>query len=513
MLRKISFILSILLLLSAGSVSAFAVSVFSNPGFEIPPPPTSGPSNRLLPDGASSGGWRTTHPLGNYCTSGGNPCRSIEFWGNGQGGVPIPQGAQFIELNAWTDAMVFQPISLATGDTLNWSFVHRGRNAPNVYETTEFRIGIPVGLPGGSLPPDSYGIVIARVSTTSNGTHATPTGSGTITATQIGNGWVRYSGTYTYTGVSQIVNIGYRSAGNLNTPPTPGAGNFIDDANLEISRPEGCCDQMKVKPFWLPEVSVDYKTFEIYNTKYPASDVCSIDIDIRNTSNQQPPSGWQGGGLFVNNLARSVPAWWKLPYNRIPNGTNGMTQIDGHPNFTTPAVKFNLGIDYSTPYTGTVYLTINHCDGTVCRLNFYNWTPRPPQFIKVNPNETYPIGIEQELIAVTTGFEPLKGVQGVVKWIVVEALDEDAEIFSVNADSSNDRLDGKNMLTVVSSEKRDKIALYELAQTVNLENAVNGELNLVLKRKEKSSDKPRLKYIFFDESGSPIGFTTNAEGK
>jgi hypothetical protein len=507
MLRKISFILSILLLLSAGSVSVFAVSVFSNPGFEIPA--TTAITTRYVSDAGFSGGWKTTHPAGNYCSVGNNLCRPVEFWSNGFSSVLPPQGVQFLELTALTAAMVYQPISLTTGDTLNWSFLHRGRTG--AFESTEFRIGIPSGLPAGSLPPDSYGIVIAKVATTSSGVYTTPTGLGTITATPVGNGWVRYSGTYTYTGVSQTVNIGFNS---LSTPGTPQAnGNFLDDANLEISPPEGCCDQMKVKPFWLPEVSVDYKTFEIYNVKYPSTDVCSIDIDIRNASNQQPPSGWQGGGLFVNNLPKSVPAWWKLPYNRIPNGTNGVALIDGHPNFSTPAVKFNLGIDYSTPYTGTVYLTINHCDGTVCKLNFYNWTPRPPQLIKVNPAETYPIGIEQELIAVTTGFQPLKGAQGVVKWIVVEALDEDAEIFSVDADSSNAKRNGKNKLSVVSSEKRDKIALYELAQPVNLENAVNGELNLVLKRKEKSSDKPRLKYIFFDESGSPVGFTTNAEGK
>jgi hypothetical protein len=509
MLRKISFILSILLLLTASSASVFAVSVFSNPGFEEPS--TTRRENRYIDSGTA--GWKTTHPLNNYC-DGVNLCRPIEFWSNGFI-VPAPQGVQLVELNVLYPAMVYQQISLITGDKLSWSFFHRGREnpfttPPSPYDVAEFRIGIPGGLPDGSFPAaDPYGIVIARVSTAPTGAFLPPTGAGTITATPVGGGWVRYSGTYTYTGANQTVNIGFIPISSSQ----PSYGNLIDDANLEIAHQEGCCDQMKITPFWVPDVSIDYRTFEIYNVKYPSSDVCSIDIDIRNASNQQPPSGWQGGGLFVNNLTRSVPVWWKLPYDRIPNGTNGVTQIDGHPNFNTPAVKFNLGIDYSTPYTGTVYLTINHCDGTVCKLNFYDWTPRPPQPIKVSTDETYPIGFEQELIAVTTGFQPSKGTNGIVKWIVVEALDEDAEIFSVDADSSGNRRIGKNMLNVVSAEKRNKIALYELVQPVDLGSIVNGKLNLVLKRAEKSSGKPRLKYIFFDESGSPIGFTTNDEEK
>jgi hypothetical protein len=513
MLRKISSILAVLFLWAAGSVSVFAVSVFSNPGFEEPP--TILQINRYIDSGTF--GWKTTHPLLNYC-DGINLCRPIEFWSNGFI-VPAPQGVQLVELNVLNPAMVYQQIALVNGDKLTWSFLHRGRENPIVppsspFDVAEFRIGIPAGLATGSSPgADSYGIVIARVSTSPTGVFTTPTGAGTITATPAGGGWVRYSGTYTYTGASQTVNIGFFPVSSS----SPSYGNLIDDANLEIVHEEGCCDQIKVRPYWVPDVSIDYKTFEIYNVKYPSTDVCSIDIDIRNASNQQPPSGWQGGGLFVNSLVKPVPAWWKLPYNRIPNGTNGMTQIDGHPNFNTAAVKFNLGIDYSTPYTGTVYLTVNHCDGTFCKLNFYNWTPRPPSPIKVAVDDIYPIGFEQELIAVTTKFQPLKGTKGVVKWIVVEALDEDAEVFSIDADSSNknstEDADSSNKLIFVSSEKREKIALYELAQPVNLENAINGELNLVLKRKERSSDKPRLKYIFFDEGGSPIGFTSNDGGK
>ncbi len=513
MLRKIYLILS--LLLTVGSVSVFA-NVFLNPGFENPPPPNSSPAVRFIPD-TGAFGWKTTHPLGAFCGLG-PLCRPIEFWSNGQGGIPPAQGVQFVELNAYKLSMLFQQVALTTGDTLNWSFLHRGRLSSSTFEVVDFRIGIPVFPPGGSLPPDSYGFSIAKVATTSSGANVIVSSSGTITVTPVGNGWVRYSGSYVYTGATQTVNIGFSSAGNLNTNPRESIGNFIDDANLEIN---GCCDQMKVTPFWEPNVAIDYKTFEIYNLKSPSSDICSIDIDIRNSpNNQQPPSGWQGGELFVNGLFRSIPQWWRLPYNRIPNGTNGATVIDGHPGISASAVRFNLGIDYSTPYTGTVTLIIKHCDGLICRLTFPNWTPQPPMRSGIIANEAFRNGFEQEFAAVTTRFQTLRAAKGFVKWIVVEALDEDAEISSADAKSSNknpvedtDASAEKNSLNAASTAIRRKVALYELSQPVSLEKAIGGELNLVIKRGGKLSVKPGLKYIFFDESANPIGFTTSEEGK
>jgi hypothetical protein len=294
----------------------------------------------------------------------------------------------------------------------------------------------------------------------------------------------------------------------------PGANDHTFDVGF---KPPGenneCCDKMKVKPFWAPEVAMEYHTFEIYNQKQPPSDICSIDIDIRDSGGQPPPSGWQGGGLFVNNVPRTIGTWWKLPYNRIPNGTNGATVINGQFNSTSPAVQFNLGIDYSTPYTGTVTLVIHHCDGTVCTLTLKNWTPVPPRWLPWQPAIDFPIGFEQVLVPVTTHFPASREVRGRIKWIVVEAMDADTDIFSVDTDAASANDEEKNRMRISAAEKRGKIALYELAQPVTPETAVSGELNLVLRRKERSAAKPRLKYIFFDENASPIGFTTNEDVK
>lgn len=241
MLRLLKLSTATILVALLNCLSAFGASPLSNSGFETPA--TSATASRQIPD-TNAGGWKTTHPAGNYCGTMVN-CRPIEFWSNGFNGVPSGQAAQHIELNAITRAMVFQPVSLASGDVLNWSFLHRGRGSATTPDVAELRIGIPGGLPAGSLPPDSYSFPIVRVSTTSSGVFTTPTGSGTINApVAVGNGWVRYSGSYTYqsgSGVPAVVNLGFLSVSAAGQ--NPGLGNFIDGVNIEqvVKSVNPCC--------------------------------------------------------------------------------------------------------------------------------------------------------------------------------------------------------------------------------------------------------------------------------
>lgn len=243
MSRKISFALSVSLFMLSSSYSVQAVNLFANPSFETPA--SSAQSVRQIDD-STAGGWRTTHPTGTWCGTTAN-CRPIEFWSNSFNGVTSGQGAQHIELNATDRSMVFQPISLAGGSKVNWSFLHRGRDVSTTPDVAQLRIGIPGGLPAGSLAPDSYSYHIVTVSTTYNGTFTTPTGSGTINVpAAIGNGWVRYSGTYTYTpaaGTPPVVNIGFVSVSAAGGDT--GLGNFVDDVRLDRGNP--CC------PPWSPD--------------------------------------------------------------------------------------------------------------------------------------------------------------------------------------------------------------------------------------------------------------------
>ncbi len=279
---------------------------------------------------------------------------------------------------------------------------------------------------------------------------------------------------------------------------------------------QGCCDQIKQTPYWTPDLSLAWKAYEVYNVKFPASDVCSIDIDIRSSTNAQPPNPWNGGGLKVNGLPRGVPAWWKSPYVKIPNGTNLQTVIDGHPNFNSPAVNFNLGLDYSGTYTGKVKFIIRHCDGTICEWLSDNWTPKPPMQFALSVRENYLAELKAEYLPLVIGFHEGINIKGEAKWLAVEALDEDTEVFSVDGgglELDNSNMMNKPQLVVASSRKQDKAALYELARSVDLEQLAGGEVKLVLKRPSGNSTKPRLRFIFFDENANIIGFATNEDSK
>lgn len=120
-------------------------------------------------------GWETTHPV----RPNG---RLIEIWSTGFNGVNTAPGAgrQFAELNADAFSMIYQTICMTNGESFNYSFLHRGRQSSFVRDRAQFRIGIPGGLPVGSVPADSYSYPIINVATTNNGQIDPPTGSGTI---------------------------------------------------------------------------------------------------------------------------------------------------------------------------------------------------------------------------------------------------------------------------------------------------------------------------------------------
>jgi len=67
-------------------------------------------------------------------------------------------------------------------------------------------------------------------------------------------------------------------------------------------------------------------------------------------------------------------------------------------------VEFNLGIDYTCNWTGTVTFTVIHCDGDTCRLS-YEWCAKqnPRACARIIPIDISPILITRRLIASQTG--------------------------------------------------------------------------------------------------------------
>lgn len=223
----------VIVALLMGSAVAPAQRAVVNPSFEQPVIPAN--AFRQINEDVIDG-WETTHPQNSGCNVGPATCRPIEYWRQPFQGVSAAPGTgeQWAEINSSTNSMIYQPQCMINGESFSYSFLHRGRASSTVADVSQFRLGIPGGLPGGSVPADPYSFPIVQVATTNNGTvGAPPVGTGTINApVAAGNGWVRYSGTYTYTGPSQVVNTGFvaisTGGGNLSI------GNFVDDWNVTL---------------------------------------------------------------------------------------------------------------------------------------------------------------------------------------------------------------------------------------------------------------------------------------
>lgn len=151
---------------------------FINGSFETPVVTNS--SNWQLFNEAVVPGWQTTDILGN-----------IELWRGLQGIVP-PDGQQIAELNSTSRANMFQEVCLSNGETIQWSFAHRGRNG-----TERVRLEF--------------------------GTQA-------ITTVNTPQSFQTYSGTTVYTGPSGDQNITFVSL----IPLSGSSGNLIDDIQITL---------------------------------------------------------------------------------------------------------------------------------------------------------------------------------------------------------------------------------------------------------------------------------------
>jgi hypothetical protein len=186
-----------------------------------------------------------------------------------------------------------------------------------------------------------------------------------------------------------------------------------ETVRLHCSRaPLTKCDSLSVKPFVWPGLNLSGRTFTIYNQKVPPSPIKEVLISFTPppcVSSSAPLGDWNGGGLVVDGQNR--------PWGVGNSGTPKYSQISMDCDTTVPPpapqgaaasnyVQFNLGIDYTCNWTGTVTFTVIHCDGDTCRLS-YNWCAKqnPIECLIVNPTpiDISPILITRRLIASQTG--------------------------------------------------------------------------------------------------------------
>ncbi len=192
--------------------------------------------------------WRTTEP-GN---SGGTYKDQLEIWrgiNTGSGGLnaSAPDGSQYAEINASTNASIYQDLCVMPSETVGWSLKHAARKngsfaSGNPTNIMQVSITDPAGWANSKTPPvaqaNAYYSSLGDYSSSGTypGTKASSTASITsarpFIATTYNDGWKAYSGSWTSTNTSpKLLRFAF---GAIQGSNDISYGNFIDDVQLSL---------------------------------------------------------------------------------------------------------------------------------------------------------------------------------------------------------------------------------------------------------------------------------------
>ncbi|MEF3306008.1 Ig-like domain-containing protein [Paenibacillus sp. GYB003] len=119
----------------------------------------------------------------------------------------VPDGEQFVELNAYEFGQLYQDVQTIPGQTISWRLSHRAvyLNQVHGFDTMAVRIGSSTTDPS-KLP------VVETIKTHTS------------------QGWVEYRGTYKVPESQTVTRFGFESVGSV--AGAPNTGNFLDDIFL-----------------------------------------------------------------------------------------------------------------------------------------------------------------------------------------------------------------------------------------------------------------------------------------
>jgi uncharacterized repeat protein (TIGR01451 family) len=199
--------------------------VIANPGFEQP---------ALSADGAGYGvleGYGTTPPAVWQTTEDQSPyINQLEYWrgintGNGGLSTGPHSGSQHVELNASSDAAIYQDLCVLQGESVGWSLWHGARlgfssSGNNANDTNIMRVTISDPATWtGKTPPNN------------------PLYSSSNLTTSWSQGWQQKNGSYTYNGSNRSLRFAFHSiqGSQVNGSQSPSYGNFLDDVALSLA--------------------------------------------------------------------------------------------------------------------------------------------------------------------------------------------------------------------------------------------------------------------------------------
>jgi hypothetical protein len=289
--------------------------------------------------------------------------------------------------------------------------------------------------------------------------------------------------------------IGGPCSGGINATPTP--------TPTPTPKPStDCCDKITAVPYPQNNLQLDYRTFTITNLKAPVSPICYVDIAFT----PAPNPVWQGGDLYLDGAYQSPGTRFGSPYVRIPNRPTITSMISA-----VNTVKFNLGVDYTIGWVGTVSFVVHHCDGSKCTLTFGPWSALPPS--PFPGPDVFDIALSQEGKLYTLGLHlKPRNWKSPIKWVSFRVGDEKGQIFPASGASPTDALersavDAKGAPSVTASVADGGLGknsvLYSFASPLQSAQA-SGTFNFVIKRDATASRAPLLFWTTYDADGNAL---------
>jgi hypothetical protein len=265
----------------------------------------------------------------------------------------------------------------------------------------------------------------------------------------------------------------------------------VDCTPAQTPSPAECCDKLAAVPHPQPNVSIDYRTFTITNLKAPQSPICSIDISM----NPTPAPGWQGGDLYINGLLVPTATRFIYPYTRIPN--------QGAPTISASnTVQFNLGVDYTLGWTGTVTFVVHHCDGSICTLRYGPWSALPPATVPGTSVFDAQVFQEGKLYTIGLQLKP-RNLKVPVKWIGFTVGDEKGQVFAAPAPLQREaRARNFNEAILENSGLSPGSVLYTFGE--DLKSGASSNFNLIVRRDSSAADKPLVRFTTYDANGNAL---------
>jgi hypothetical protein len=263
--------------------------------------------------------------------------------------------------------------------------------------------------------------------------------------------------------------------------------------------PAECCDKITAVPYPQNDLQLDYRTFTITNLKAPVSPICYVDISM----NPTPSPIWQGGAVYVDNSSYSVagvntPLHFGSPYTRLPNKPSS-TQTFSAVN----TVKFNLGVDYTIGWSGTVTFVVHHCDGSTCTLTYGPWSALPPS--TVTGPQVFDANVSQEGKLYTIGLQlKPRNLKVPIQWISFRVGDEKGQIFAASAPPVREARGRASAEAIVENSGLSQTSvLYTFAQPLQSGQA-SSIFNLVVRRDSNAANTPLVIWTTYDANGNAL---------